>query len=123
MHILVVDDDILSRTILARLLTNLGYQSTEASSGREALLLLAQSRFDLVLMDLQMPECNGYATTLMIRAPESSIPNPDIPVIALTADSCTGTHERCLAAGLDGYLIKPVTCELLQTTINKHLFK
>ena len=123
MRILVVDDDILNRTILVKLLGNLGYQAVAAESGREALLLLAQSRFDLVLMDLQMPECDGYTTTIMIRAPESSTLNPDIPVIALTADSCAVTHERCLASGMDDYLVKPVPCDLLQATISKWLLR
>lgn len=121
MRILVVDDDILNRTILVKLLGNLGYQAVAAESGREALLLLAQSRFDLVLMDLQMPECDGYTTTEMIRSPENRALQPDIPVIALTADSSTGIEERCLATGMNDYLSKPVKPEFLQSVINKYL--
>lgn len=121
MRILVVDDDILNRTILVKLLGNLCYQAVAAESGREALLLLAQSRFDLVLMDLQMPECDGYTTTEMIRSPENRALQPDIPVIALTADSSTGIEERCLATGMNDYLSKPVKPEFLRSVINKYL--
>ena len=120
MRILVVDDDILNRTILVKLLGNLGYQAIAAESGRDALQLLAESRFDLVLMDCQMPECDGYTTTEMIRSPENSTLQPDIPVIALTADSSTGIEERCLAAGMNDYLTKPVKPEFLRSVINKY---
>ena len=121
MRILVVDDDILNRTILVKLLGNLGYQATAAESGRDALQLLAESRFDLVLMDCQMPECDGYTTTEMIRSSESSTLNPDIPVIALTADSSIGIKERCLASGMNDYLTKPVKPEFLRSVISKYL--
>jgi CheY-like chemotaxis protein len=121
MCILVVDDDILNRTILVRLLGNLGYQAEAAESGEMALQLLAQKQYNLVLMDCQMPECDGYTTTVLIRSPESIALNPAIPIIALTADSSEGTYERCLDSGMDAYLIKPVNQELLRTTINKYL--
>ena len=123
MLILVVDDDIISRTVMISLLGRLGYQATAAGSGKEALQLLADSRFDLVLMDCQMPECDGYKTTAMIRSPLSQTCNPDIPVIALTGDSIAGTVERCLASGMNDCLTKPVMPELLQTTIRRWLLK
>ena len=85
--------------------------------------LLAQISFDLVLMDCQMPDCDGYTTTTMIRSTLGNTLNPDIPVIALTANSTPGTRERCLAAGMDDYLIKPAKPDVLQNVISKYLAK
>jgi len=114
-QILVVDDDIMNCTIMVRILKNLGYQATSAESGEQALKLLANMPFDMVLMDCQMPECDGYTTTSMLR-----VTNQTVPVIALTADSVKGTRERCLESGMNDYLVKPVSIDLLKTSINKY---
>lgn len=120
-HIIVVDDDILNRTILVRILESLGYLATAAESGEKALLLMKQQYYDLALMDCQMPGIDGYTTTMMIRSPLHQSCNPDIPVIALTANSTPETRERCLAAGMDDYLIKPAKPDVLQNVISRYL--
>ncbi len=120
-HIIVVDDDILNRTILVRILESLGYLATAAESGEKALLLMKQQYYDLALMDCQMPGIDGYTTTMMIRSPLHQSCNPDIPVIALTAGSAQATRERCLASGMDDLLIKPVKPDHLGAILDKFL--
>ncbi len=77
------------------------------SSGREALAALEQQSFDLVLMDVQMPDMDGFETTKAIRAQER-ISQKHLPIVAMTAHAMIGDRERCLAAGMDSYVTKPV---------------
>ncbi len=110
-RVLVAEDNAINQRIAGKLLAKLGCEFVAASTGREALDLLAADRFDLVLMDVQMPEMDGIAATLALREMEKAT-GGHVPVAAMTAGSVNGDADRCLAAGMDGYLTKPV--ELLE---------
>jgi two-component system, sensor histidine kinase and response regulator len=90
-----------------RLLEKQGYQVTIAGNGREALRALEQQDFDLVLMDIQMPELNGFEATAAIREKEQATGRRQV-IVAMTAHALKGDRERCLEAGMDGYVSKPI---------------
>jgi two-component system sensor histidine kinase/response regulator len=106
--VLLVDDSAVSQKLTERMLTTLGMKVTQAWSGKEALTQLRNGWFDIVLMDCEMPEMDGYEATRCLRLKDSGVRNPEIPVIALTANALSGDRERCLAAGMSGYLSKPI---------------
>jgi two-component system sensor histidine kinase/response regulator len=87
-----------------------GYAVDIASHGREALAKLASEDFDLVLMDVQMPEMDGFEATAAIRQAEKAS-GRRLPIVAMTAHAMTGYRERCLAAGMDGYITKPIQAQ------------
>ena len=103
-RILVVDDNQNVRITVGSMLAKLGYTVGDASSGRYAVNLLAEERFDLVLLDCLMPELDGYQTARLIRQGESG---RSIPLIAVTAYGVKSDREKCLAAGMDDYITKP----------------
>jgi CheY-like chemotaxis protein len=107
LSILLVEDHPLSQTVAARILRNYGYSVTSATTGFEALEAWETEAFDLILMDLQMPEMDGIETTLFIRRSERWN-GAHIPIVALTAHAMAGDRETCLAAGMDGFVTKPV---------------
>jgi len=121
--ILVAEDNrinmILVKTFLTKILTNV--KVIEALNGKEAVALVEQHQPDLVLMDVQMPEMNGYEASLEIRKNESN--EKRVPIIALTAGTLKGERERCVEAGMDDYLTKPVLKETLQAALDKWLVK
>jgi two-component system, sensor histidine kinase and response regulator len=97
---------------------HLGYEAVIASNGRRAVELFADGAFDLVLMDVQMPEMDGFAATAQVRAMEAAS-GRHTPVLAVTAYAMQGDRERCLAAGMDGYVVKPLTSRELAETIRR----
>ena len=103
-HVLLVEDDRLNQTVAQRLLESWGVLVTLAENGREALEAIKHQSFDLVLMDIQMPELNGYQATAEIRKDAQL---KDLPVIAMTAHALAGEREKCRAAGMDDYFTKP----------------
>jgi two-component system, sensor histidine kinase and response regulator len=105
--VLLVEDNPVNQRVATGVLTKRGHDVRVTSNGHEALAALEQDTFDLVLMDVQMPEMNGYEATALIRAREQ-LTGRHVRVIAMTAHAMTGDRERCLAAGMDGYLSKPV---------------
>ncbi|MBZ5607493.1 MAG: response regulator [Acidobacteriia bacterium] len=107
LKILLVEDHPVNQKVAAQLLRSRGHAVEIASSGREALEVLADDGFDVILMDVQMPQLDGYATTRMIRERERAT-GGHIPIIALTACTMSGDRERCLAAGMDDYISKPI---------------
>jgi signal transduction histidine kinase/CheY-like chemotaxis protein len=114
LRILLVEDNEINRRLGVMLLERAGHQVTPAENGRIALELLARSQFDLVLMDVQMPEMDGLETTAAIRA------NPawaELPIIAMTAHAMKGDRERFLAAGMDDYVSKPIRSNVLLQVI------
>jgi PAS domain S-box-containing protein len=115
-QILLADDNAINQQLVLRLLGKRGHIVTVASNGREALALLKISRFDLVLMDVQMPEMNGFQATAAIRKEEEST-GKHLPIIAMTAHAMEGDRARCLAAGMDGYIAKPIKVEDLVEAI------
>ncbi len=109
LSILVAEDNLVNQKIVRMLLTKMGYAPTFASNGREAVLHWQNGSFELILMDVQMPELDGYAATREIRGREVLAPtHPHVHICALTADAMDGDREKCLAAGMDDYLSKPI---------------
>lgn len=106
-RILVVEDNVASRKLMRVMLGSLGLACEQASNGQEAVAMQSAQPFDLILMDLQMPEMDGLTATRTIR--ESTPPDaPKVRIVALTADAMAGDRERCLEAGMDDYLSKPI---------------
>ncbi len=114
---MLVDDDPTNRAVAAGMLGRLGIEPTIAANGLEALNTLRRQRFDLVLMDCQMPLLDGYAVTEAVRAPGSDALQRDVPIIALTANAMSGDRARCLRAGMSDYLQKPVRPKLLESML------
>ncbi|MBS0170502.1 MAG: PAS domain S-box protein [Nitrospira sp.] len=122
-HILLAEDSPVNREVAVGMLEQLGYQVEIAENGRQALLATEHNRFDLVLMDCQMPEMDGLTATAEIRRRDSGSDRAELPIIALTANAMRGDRERCLAAGMDDYLTKPYTQLQLQEIMQKWLKK
>jgi len=113
LHILLVEDNAVNQLVALRLLEKYGYTVGVAGNGKKALDALEKGQYDLILMDVQMPEMNGWEATQAIREKEK-ITGAHIPIVAMTAHAMKGDEERCLAAGMDAYLTKPIrTQELL----------
>jgi CheY-like chemotaxis protein len=114
LRILLVEDNVINQTVATRMLEKHGHVVVPAANGRLALEVLAADSFDAILMDVQMPEMDGLEATAAIRAREHGT-GRRIPIVALTAHALTGDRERCLAAGMDVYVSKPVqSAQLLQ---------
>jgi len=107
LRVLVADDNAVNRLLVTALLEKHGHALTTVTNGREAVDAVARGQFDLVLMDVQMPEMDGLEATVAIREAEQAR-GGRIPIIALTAHAMKGDREACLAAGADGYLSKPI---------------
>jgi PAS domain S-box-containing protein len=116
-RILVAEDNLVNQRLLQRLLEQWGCEVAVARNGREALGALKRAPFDLVLMDVQMPEMDGIETTAAIRHREERH-GGHLPIIAVTAHAMKGDRERCLSAGMDGYLTKPVDPEELRSLVH-----
>jgi CheY-like chemotaxis protein len=112
LRILLVEDNAVNQLLATRLLERRGHSVTVAGNGKEALVVLEKGSFDLVLMDVQMPEMDGFEATAAIREKEKHFGN-HLPVIAMTAHAMKGDKERCLAAGMDDYITKPIRPEEL----------
>jgi CheY-like chemotaxis protein len=119
--ILLAEDDPANQFAISMVLKSYGYRVNIASNGREALNLLEENDYALVLMDCMMPVLNGYEATGVIRDQASSVRNHTIPVIAITANSMCEDRDICLAAGMDDYLVKPIEVPLLLAAIEKWL--
>jgi two-component system sensor histidine kinase/response regulator len=117
LSILLVEDNLVNQAVVVRLLTRQGHSVSVAENGRTALVALEQS-FDLVLMDVQMPEMDGFEATALIREKEKAS-GGHVPIIALTAHAMKGDQERCLAAGMDDYLCKPLNPTALFEAIDR----
>jgi PAS domain S-box-containing protein len=107
LHILLAEDNVVNQKVAASLLQKQGHAVEVARNGAEALAALTRERFDLILMDLQMPVMNGYDATKAIRAAERA-GGRHVPIVALTAHAMKGDRETCLKAGMDDYLGKPI---------------
>jgi CheY-like chemotaxis protein len=106
LSILIAEDNALSRRLAMKLLASAGHRVSEAANGRQAVELCAKEFFDLVLMDVEMPEADGFEATQRIRGGKSL--NSHVPIYALTAHALSGDREKCLASGMDGYIAKPI---------------
>ena len=119
-RILLAEDSPVNQILAVRLLEKRGYSITVVGDGRAALAALEKSSFDLVLMDLQMPEMDGLDATIAIRAKEK-VTGGHLPIIAMTAHALKGDQERCISAGMDGYVSKPIRTAELYSTIESVL--
>jgi signal transduction histidine kinase/DNA-binding response OmpR family regulator/integral membrane sensor domain MASE1 len=119
-RILVVEDNTFLQVIVEKSLEKFGCSVQVVGGGYEALDALRADRFDLVLMDCQMPILDGYETTKIIRSSPELYPN-DITIVAMTASAFKGDREKCLAAGMDDYISKPIDFSLLKSTLGKWL--
>jgi CheY-like chemotaxis protein/HPt (histidine-containing phosphotransfer) domain-containing protein len=119
MHLLLVEDGRVNQIVAMKLLEDRGHTVTLATNGREAVDILATTSFDAILMDIQMPEMNGYEATTIIRQRELSS-GKHVPIIAMTANAMKGDREQCLAAGMDDYISKPVHSAHLYAIIEKY---
>ena len=120
LNILVVEDNLINQKVALRLLEKRGHTVVVAETGNRALELVDQRPFDLILMDVQMPEMDGLQATAAIRQRELSR-GKRIPIIAMTAHAMVGDKERCLQAGMDGYISKPLQINELFAAIEKVL--
>ncbi len=118
-RILLVEDMVINQLVALGLLSNLGFTADVAADGREAIEALGTRDYDLVLMDCQLPEMDGYEATGLIRQPDSPVRNHYVPIVAMTANAMAGDREKCLAAGMNGYLSKPVQSAMLEDAIEQ----
>ena len=113
-RVLVAEDNIVNQKVASKLLEKFGCRVDVAANGEEAVRMAEDLPYALILMDCQMPEMDGYEATAAIRKMEK-----DTPIIALTANAMEGDREKCLAAGMDDYLPKPINPEALNEMLDK----
>jgi CheY-like chemotaxis protein/nitrogen-specific signal transduction histidine kinase len=116
-HVLLVEDNNINQIIASRMLERLGLTHEIANNGREALEKIQAHTYDLILMDVQMPEMDGMDATRALRAWEIENARPRLPVIAMTANALSGDRSDCLASGMDDHLAKPVRVETLRALL------
>ena len=118
LHILVAEDNPVNQKLAVAMLRKMGHQVTLAHNGIEALATWSQARFDMIFMDVQMPEMDGFEATRQIRSRESEQQN-HIPIVAMTANAMRGDRERCVASGMDDYISKPISRRSLAEAIER----
>ena len=119
MRILLAEDHPTNQIVALEILKKLGYQADAVGNGSEAIRCLREGFYDIVLMDCQMPEMDGFEATRRIRDGSAKTRNPKIPIIALTAHAIRGDRERCLNAGMSDYISKPIAAEELGETLGR----
>ncbi len=121
-RILLVEDNPVNLLVARKLLDSLSFEYDTATNGAEALAMLTEDRYGLVLMDCQMPVLDGYSATRRWREQETRMPNARrLPIVAMTANAMAGDRQRCLDAGMDDYLSKPVSRDLLEACLQRWL--
>ncbi len=116
-RILIAEDNAVNQKVAVRMLERLGWRADVAASGREAVAMYRMLPYDLIFMDCQMPEMDGYAATQAIRGLEA--PGQHVGIIAMTAEAMVGAREQCLASGMDDYIAKPVKMENLLQAVRR----
>jgi PAS domain S-box-containing protein len=122
-HILVVEDNLINQQVALGILQIQGYSVTVANNGREALDAYAHGSFDLILMDCQMPEMDGFEATMQIRGREQATSGKRVPIVALTANAMAQDREECLNAGMDDHLAKPFSMQTMQEMLERWMPK
>ncbi|HQF55715.1 MAG TPA: CHASE domain-containing protein [Fibrobacteria bacterium] len=120
-RILLAEDNTTNQMVALGILGKMGLRADAVADGREALVALEQFPYDLVLMDLQMPEMDGLEATRRIRDPRSGVRDHDIPIVAMTANAMQGDRERCLEAGMNDYVSKPISPGKLAEALDRWL--
>jgi len=120
-RILLAEDNLTNQQVALGILGHLGFKADTAATGLEALQALRTVPYDIVLMDIQMPEMDGFEATRAIRSGKSGALNPKVPIVAMTAHAMKGDRERCLEAGMDDYLSKPIVPQALAEALDKWL--
>lgn len=118
LHILIAEDNPVNQKLAVRVLQKQGHSSVVANNGREALQTWETQPFDCILMDVMMPEMDGLVATEEIRKREQAT-GQHIPIIAITANAMVGDREKCLAAGMDDYISKPVDVTRLYEVLSR----
>jgi PAS domain S-box-containing protein len=120
LRILLVEDNYVNQLLAVTLLEGWGLTVEVVGDGLQALEALRKTRYDLVLMDIQMPRMDGFEATARLRKPESGALDPHVPVVAMTAHAMREDRQRCLDAGMDDYLAKPIEPDVLLKVLNRH---
>ena len=123
MRILLAEDNSTNQQVAVSILKKLGYRTDVVANGREAVKVLCDIPYDLVFMDCQMPEMDGYEATRLIRRNGSQVLNRNIPIIAMTANAMKGDREKCLDAGMNDYIAKPVSPDAIASVLEIWLSK
>jgi len=116
--ILYIEDDFRNRLLVQRILTAYGYNVVEAETGKEGMRLAKEITPDLILMDINLPEMDGYEATALLKKVDALA---DVPIIAMTANVMKGDREKTLEAGCDGYIQKPIDVDQLPDQIEEFL--
>ncbi|MBF0397490.1 MAG: response regulator, partial [Desulfobacterales bacterium] len=117
--ILLVEDNLVNQKIAMAQFKKFGYNAESASDGNSAILALESNNYSMVFMDVEMPEMDGFEATQKIRDPNSKVLNHKIPIIAMTAHAMKGDREKCIEAGMDDYISKPIKAQSLLESIEK----
>jgi PAS domain S-box-containing protein len=120
-RILLAEDNLTNQQVALGILRKLGLHADAVADGSEAIVALETLQYDLVLMDVQMPEMDGFEATRRIRDPNSAVLRHEIPIIAMTAHAMQGDRERCLEAGMDDYVTKPISPQALAEAVDRWL--
>ncbi len=118
--VLIVEDNAVNQMVIDELLRGFGHKTFLAENGQQALELVAAGNIDLVLMDCQMPVMDGFEATRRLRDREAEQGRPRLTIIAVTANAIKGDRERCLEAGMDDYVSKPINTVKLKAALAKH---
>ena len=122
-HLLLVEDNEINQVVAQAIFEKLGYSVDIASDGNEAIEILRKEKYDIVFMDCLMPGLDGFETTMLIRNGDAGILQPQIPIVAMTANAMSGDRDKCFSAGMNDYLPKPVQPDELQHILDKWLGK
>ncbi len=120
-RILLVEDNLTNQQVAQGILGKLGFSADIAGNGSEAIKALESIVYDLVFMDVQMPVMDGFEATIAIRSGKTAVLNPGIPIVAMTAHAMKGDRERCIAAGMDDYIPKPISPKSLAGILDRWL--
>jgi CheY-like chemotaxis protein len=122
-RVLVAEDNLTNQQVILKILQKLGYQADAVGTGLHAVKAVEAQRYDVVLMDIQMPEMDGFEATAIIRSGKLGGPAQEVPIIAMTACALKGDREKCIALGMNDYLAKPVDPRLLASTVDRWAFR
>lgn len=120
-RILLVEDNIVNQKLAKKMIEKFGFKVDAVANGKEAVESLENFKYDIVFMDVQMPEMDGFEATKIIRSNDSNVKNHEIPIIAMTAHAMKGDREKCIRAGMNDYTPKPIKPDELIKVIEKYI--